>query len=199
MAALPIRNKLALGALLVISACAGSGEVLNSERIEKRFGNYGVDVLEQNHERRIASLYSGEGASRTTRTYALVDYASEPNPAFAEEHEKVRQGGSVGATFADAGWTIHKQSLFIGELEVPPSYSELGALMDLRLPQTLAVHQYLLVVSKDGREFDYAAITEVHHPDYLSGADLRALYGEILLDDSNRDAIHDFLGPPRTK
>lgn len=199
MTVLPIRNSFVPGLLLVIAACAGSGEILNSERIENRFGSYGVEVLEQTRERRIASLYSGEGASRITRTYALVDYAGGPNPAIAREHEKVRQGGSIGATFTNAGWTVRKQSLFIGELEVPPSYSELGALMNLWLPQTLAVHQYLLVVSKDRCEFDYAVITEVHHPDYLSVAELRSLYGEILLDDSNRDAIHDFLGAPRTK
>lgn len=33
-------------------------------------------------------------------------------------------------------------------------------------------------VYRDGREVRYAVITERHHPDYLTEADLRRIYGE---------------------
>ena len=68
--------------------------------------------------------------------------------------------------------------------------------MRIDLPATLATHQYLFVIRREGRSADYARITEIHHPDYLSAADLRGLFGEILFDDANRDSIHDFIGPP---
>jgi hypothetical protein len=67
------------------------------------------------------------------------------------------------------------------------------------LPDTLAVHQYLFVVSKEDNAWSYARITEVHHPDFLSAGELQAMYGEIVFDDSNRDSIHDFVGPPPGK
>ena len=63
----------------------------------------------------------------------------------------------------------------------------------------LAVHQYLLVVSKDENAWSYARITEIHHPEFLTVGELQAMYGEIVFDDSNRDSIHDFAGPPPGK
>ena len=79
---------------------------------------------------------------------------------------------------------------------MPNTYSDIGELMRIDLPESLATHVYLLIVSKDERSFTYATITEIHHPDYLSSADLKTIYGEIIFDDSNRDSIHDFIGPP---
>ena len=79
---------------------------------------------------------------------------------------------------------------------MPETYTNIGELMRISLPDSLATHVYLLIVRKDGRSFTYATITEIHHPDYLSAADLKAIYGEIIFDDSNRDNIHDFIGPP---
>lgn len=195
-----IRNSVALLIVLAaLAACAGSSSGLNSDRIERIFGSYGVEIIEQRGDRRVTSLHSGEGGDRITRTYAVVEFLGSPRAAYAREHERIIDGASIGRTFRDAGWTVRKQHLFIGELEIPESYTTIGELMRLRLPETLATHQYLFVISKDGRSFNYATITEIHHPAYLSADDLRTLYGEILFDDSNRDRIHDFIGPPTRK
>lgn len=183
--------------LVALLACAGSGEWLNSDRIERRFGSYGVDVLEDNGERRISSLYSSEASGKVTRTYAIVDYVGPAKAAYADVHERIRAGGSLGSSFRQAGWTVGKQHLFIGEFEVPPSYREIGELMQIELPATLATHHYLLTISRDERSYNYATVTEIHHPAYLTAAALREIYGEILFDDSNRDSIHDFIGAPR--
>lgn len=193
-----IRGRLLLAMIVLagLHACAGSDTWLNSERIERTFGSYGVDVVRSEPRRRETSLYSAAGNIRTTRTYAVVEFLGEPRRAYVQEHVLIEAGGSIGATFRRAGWSIEKRHLFIGELEMPDTYADIGELMRIDLPETLATHVYLLIVTKDGRSFTYATITEIHHPEYLSAADLRTVYGEIIFDDSNRDSIHDFIGPP---
>ena len=185
-----------LTATLLISACTASGPLLNSDRIEERFGSYSLDVLSQDEDRRISSLYSLHGSDRITRTYAIVEYLHSPRADYRTEHAVVLSGGSIGQTFRNTGWSIRKQNIFIDELEVPPTYRLLGNLMHIELPAILAVHQYLLIISNEERSFSYARITEIHHPDFLALYDLQRIYGEMLFDDSNRDSIRDFLGEP---
>ena len=182
--------------VLLAVACQTGEPLLNSERIERQFGNYGVEVQDATGNRRTASLYSGSGDDRVTRTYARVEFLAPDRPEYRREHDAIAGGASIGATFRQAGWTIRKQTTFIGEVEVPPEYVMLGRLMQIDLPASLAVHEYLFVVTRDGRSFTYARIVEVHHPDYMGVPDLERLYGLVVLDDSNRDRIHDFLGPP---
>ncbi|MDH3439305.1 MAG: hypothetical protein OEM63_01040 [Gammaproteobacteria bacterium] len=184
---------------LLLDGCAAAGPALNSDRIEEKFGSYGVDVIVEDDRRRVSSLYSGSGVDRVTRTYALVEFLGDARPEFSDEHAAVMRGASIGETFRRSGWSIRKQTLFIGELEVPAAYTIVGNLMQIELPDNLAVHQYLFVISREERSFSYARITEVHHPEFATQADLQAWYGEIILDDSNRDSIHDFLGPPAAK
>lgn len=194
------RNLLLIfGVICALAACAGRGQWLNSDRIERTFGSYGVDVLYSDSRRRISSLYSLTGSEKTTRTYAVVDFPATPRAEYAREHALIEAGQSIGKTFRDAGWSIDKQHLFIGELEIPATYVEIGELMRITLPATLATDVYLMIVSKDGRSFNYATITEIHHPDYLQADDLKRIYGEIIFDDSNRDSIHDFIGPPNPR
>jgi len=188
-----------IAATLVLLGCVVSGPPLNSDLIERRYGSYGVEIREADSERRVASLYSGSAGNKITRTYAVTEFLAPQRAEYRAEHERVVAGASIGTTFRAAGWDIHKQSLFIGALEVPESYSTLARLMNIGLPETLAVHEYLFIVSRDERSWSYARIVEVHHPDFLGAADLAALHGEILFDDSNRDRIHDFLGPPPGK
>ena len=80
-------------------------------------------------------------------------------------------------------------------MEIPAKYGLLSELMQIDLPQYLAAHVYLFVIRKGKNSYRYATITELHHPDYLSGADLKRIYGEILFDNSNRKRIEDFIGP----
>jgi hypothetical protein len=50
--------------------------------------------------------------------------------------------------------------------------------MHLEPTQEVAVHSYVFEVSKNGVSFEYAAITETHHPLHLTEADLRSIYGQ---------------------
>ncbi|MDH4072514.1 MAG: hypothetical protein OEV41_05350 [Gammaproteobacteria bacterium] len=182
--------------VLALAACQAGNPLLNSERIERKFGSYGVEVLATAGNRRVTSLYSGSGNEKTMRTYAVVEFPGPARPEYRKEHDAIVGGESIGSTFERAGWEIRKQSTFMGELDVPASYELIGQLMGIDLPATLAVHEYLFIIERDERSFHYAKIVELHHPAYLDAAELEALYGVIVLDDSNRDRIHDFIGPP---
>jgi hypothetical protein len=179
--------------------CAAPGVPLNSDLIERRFGSYGVQVRSADPGRRVASLYSGQAPDQTTRTYAVTEFLSPDNDAYRDLHQRIVAGASIGSTFRGAGFDIRKQSLFIGELEVPATYTTIADLMQVELPATMAVHQYLFIVSTEESSSSYARITEVHHPDFLTVSELEEMFGEILFDDSNRDSIHDFIGPPPGK
>ncbi len=185
------------GLVFYLAACA-SQEIrpaLNSERIRQTFSNYGVTVLFNDESRRVSSLYSTDGDVRTTRTYAVVEFADPATSALAAQHALVESGASIGEVFRDAGWSIEKRHLFIGAIEVPAAYTEIAGLMRVSLPQNLAVDVYYFTVNKGKRIYDYATITEIHHPDYLSAADLKDIYGAVSTGASSRESIEDFIGP----
>ena len=190
--------RIALTLTLFLLACVSqeSRPELNSERIRQTFGSYGVDVLSNNASRRVTSLYSNNGDEKITRTYAVVDFTDAATSALATEHALIESGNSIGEVFSDTGWSIEKRHLFIGEFDVPATYAEIGKLMRVGLPQILATDVYVFAVNKNNQSHNYATITEIHHPDYLSAADLKRIYGEILFDNSNRKSLEDFIGPP---
>src|SRR5690606_27059538 len=101
-------------------------------------------------------------------------YPDEIHPDAAAEHAEITNGGSIGAVFAAHGWTVTKTHRFYGELEATP---RVAAMMRSEPGRRLAMHVYVLTVAKGGTSFDYCAIAEVHHPDYLAFPDLRAIYG----------------------
>jgi hypothetical protein len=151
-----------------------SRELLNSERIAEAFGSYGIEVLGNGRTERVSRLYSVHEGRETCRTLAVVIYPDDPASALAGEHALIVAGGSIGSTFADAGWTVLKAHRYFGEL---PSTTGLDALMRVTETLPLAVHVYTLSVARDGSEHEYATIAEVHHPDYLDLEDLHAIYG----------------------
>lgn len=173
----PALIKATLAAIFLIAACGGQRPLLNSERIEMRFGSYGVDVIASDGRRRLSSLYSLNGGVRVCRTYAVVRFAQPVDPAYAAEHARVAAGQSIGAVFKSAGWTITKRHTRFGETALTGSDNNILKLMKIELPQKLATHTYVFEIAKDGQSFDYAVITEMHHPDYLTVSDLVSIYG----------------------
>jgi hypothetical protein len=155
---------------------APARELLNSERIAASFGSYGVEVLEQNAAVRVSNLFSGTGSEKTCRTFAVVQYASPTHPELRQEHAAIVAGGSLGADFAARGWEVRKTHLYYGEGAASP---KLAALMRVPAGATLAEHAYVLDVVKTGRAIEYAALVEIHHPDYLGLTDLAEIYGEV--------------------
>ena len=142
---------------------------MNSERIAAAFGTYGVEVLEQDEQVRVSNLFSGAGADKTCRTFAIVRYAPRIDAAVRAEHAEIVAGGSIGAVFAAHGWEVRKTHLGYSER---PASARLASLMRVDVGTPLAEHVYVLDVVKDGRKIEYAALAEIHHPDYLDLADL---------------------------
>jgi hypothetical protein len=149
-------------------------ELLNSERIAQAFDSYGIEVLEGDAEFRVSNLYSTDRNERTCRTFAVVRYPDTVDPEFATEHAEILRGGSIGAIFAARGWQVRKTHLAYGEVAASP---RLAALMRVAENTRLAEHLYVLDVVKDGRAYQYAALVEIHHPEYLRSDELQAIYG----------------------
>ena len=154
------------------------GPLLNSERIERKFGNYGIQVIEHSSRIRVSNLYSATVSGKTTRTLAIVFYPTKIHPPFADEHRKIVVGGSIGSVFKDKGWSISKKHRYFGEISSSPEYRGLYQMMGGIEPSNLTVHVYDFNISKEGEEFKYATISEIHHPDYLGLDEVEVIYDE---------------------
>jgi hypothetical protein len=189
----PRRLRSALAAAWVLAALAAAGqppnrELLNSERIQQAFGSYGVEVLANDTRARVTNLYSVDAGTKTCRTFAVVRFPALIDATVATEHATITNGGSIGAVFAANGWRVLKTHLAFRELEATP---RLANLMHVAVGTRLAEHAYVLDVAKDGKTVEYAALVEIHHPEYLRRADLERIYGNAAV--GNRQALLDEL------
>lgn len=171
-----VRRVIRVASAAILAACASPSDVLNSERIEARFGSYGVEILAQDASERRASLYSFTHDGRITRTYALVQFEVPLAAELRKHHEAVIDGASLGATYRAAGFSIRKITRHIGQMTLTDISHPLAQLMRLERPQRLAMHVYRLELVRGGTFWTYATIVEVHHPDYLGVDQLHAIY-----------------------
>jgi hypothetical protein len=184
----------ALAAAGVLAALGAAGqpsirELLNSERIQQAFGSYGVEVLTSGARTRITNLYSVDAGTKTCRTFAVVRFPAVIDAAVATEHATITNGGSIGAVFAANGWRVLKTHLAFRELDATP---RLASLMHVAVGTRLAEHVYVLDVVRDGKTVEYAALIEIHHPEYLRRADLERIYGGAAVGD-RRALLDDLL------
>jgi hypothetical protein len=149
-----------------------SSNLLNSERIARKFGGYGIDVLYSSAALRVSNLYDSK---HITRTLAIVDYPKAIDSLFSKEHQLIVQGGSIGSTFKANGWKIEKKNIFLGELPPSTDWNKLYHLMGNISPTKLSIWIYVFYIRKDDKVFPYATISEVYHPDYLSLTDLKCI------------------------
>jgi len=149
----------------------------NSDRIRLKFGNYGIEVVENDPRIRVSKLFSSSASVKTNRTFAVVMYPALIEPAFRNEHEAIINGQSIGIVFKESGWQIEKRHQYIGELEPLSDISGVHSVFgDIGEIQPV-IHVYSLIVKKDNAQFHYASIAEVHHPDYLELEELKAICG----------------------
>ncbi len=182
---------LAAGPRVEADARAADADLLNSERIEQRFGSYGVQVLESGPRLRISNLFSGGADERIGRTFAVVTYPATINPRLEREHGLILAGGSIGAVLAAHGWRVDKTHLYYGELDSGPRVERL---MGGLAPTKLAVHVYALDAVRDDARIRYAVLAEVHHPDYLRLEDLVEIYGEVAIGgETDAQAVAELL------
>ncbi len=148
-----------------------SVNLLNSERIAKKFGGYGIDVLHAGSQLRVSNLYDGK---KVTRTLAIVNYPERIDSAFSKEHTEIINGGSIGTVFKKHGWKIEKKNIYFGEIAAG-NYKELYKLMGNIAPSRLSIWIYVFMIRKNGKQYSYATISEIYHPDYLFLADLKCM------------------------
>lgn len=151
---------------------------MNSERIKQEFGSFGIDVLECSTERRVSSLYSLEDGRKICRTHAVVEFNAAAVPALQAEHDRVLAGESIGAVFKSRGWTINKRHTRLGSIRLTDREAAIAGSMQVEPPLEVAMHSYIFEVRRDASALEYATITELHHPHYLTEADVQAIYGE---------------------
>ncbi len=180
MRAIDSLTMLAFSALLGVAAPTLADEraspTLNSERIEQRFGSYGIEVLSQADSVRAASLYSLEHDEPVTRTFAVTRLPDSVDAQLDEAHERILAGASIGATLAEAGWKVDRRHLWIGEV---PATTGIARLMHIDAPSRLAIHIFDLEISRTSERLRYATIAEIHHPDYLDQDGVIDLFGRV--------------------
>jgi hypothetical protein len=177
-----------------LDACAFESELLNSERIEQRFGGYGVDVLCQASGIRRSNLYSVDDGKRICRTYAVVQFVDQDLSELADAHQAVLSGHSIGATFKTTGWQIKKATVHVGNVDICGPQHAIGKLMRLETVENLAMHAYRLILDKNSQSIHYATIVETHHPAYLTEPELLDLYGSELESRLAAGDIQDLVG-----
>lgn len=152
-------------------------ELGNSDRIRLKFGNYGIEIVENGLRIRVSNLYSMTDGIKTNRTFAVVMYPEVIEPAFDKEHEAIIKGQSIGIVFKENGWQIEKHHQYIGELDIGSDYSAVHSVFGDIGAVRPVIHVYSLLIKKNNVQFHYASIAEVHHPDYLVLEDLQAIFG----------------------
>ncbi len=153
--------------------------LLNSERIQACFGSYGVEVLEQQGNLRISSLYSLAADMRITRTLAISEFATDLPETLQTPYQAIRDGASMGATLEAAGWRVKKRNRYFGEVPVSTSFRCMSGL-PVDSTQVLAVQVYDLWVLRNGQEVHFALLAELHDPRYLTLQDLQRIYPAMI-------------------
>ncbi len=162
--------------------------LLNSQRIERIFGNYQIEVLKNGEQLRVSDLHTLADGVRTTRTLALVTYDEKIDQELTDEHRMIVRGRSIGEVFLEHAWVVEKENRYFGEIEVNQDYAATYSKMGDIPATNLAVHIYELFVRKGDLRVHYANIAEVHHPDYLDAAELHAIYAEFFEENLELDA-----------
>jgi len=187
---------LAATCIALLVSCSSPPPLLNSERIEQRFGSYGVEVIRADENIRYSSLHSLENGEPVTRTLAVVEFA-DPMPApLRAAHQQIVSGESIGATFKSAGWSIDKPLLGYDVLAASPRFGRVYELMGLDEPAPLAVHRYRLQLLQGDEALEYATISEIHSPAYLTAEEVREIYGQPSSGPTTTaTAVDDLLAP----
>lgn len=162
--------------------------LLNSQRIERIFGSYEIDVLKNDPELRVSDLHSISDGVPTTRTLALVTYDEQIDQELTDEHRMIVRGSSIGEVFLNQAWVVEKENRYFGEIEASSDFAPLYRRMGEIEPTALAVHIYELFVRKGDLRHHYADIAEVHHPDYFDLNDLHKIYAEFFEENLEPDA-----------
>ena len=177
--------------LMIAFLCSGcAGNLLNSERIEKKFGSYGIEIIENTGSSRVSFLYSLDKNCQQNlslketqigihckqyKTRAIVKFLNTND--VIDEHTKIHKGASIGATFKNQNWIIKKENILISEIHNKENQiiNEWSNNPNL---EKFAFHIYDISLKKNQLQLKYAQIIEIHNPNYLIIDDLIEIYDE---------------------
>ncbi|MDG1016142.1 MAG: hypothetical protein P8O19_04690 [Woeseiaceae bacterium] len=177
--------------LMIALLCSGcASNLLNSERIEKKFGSYGIEIIENTGSSRVSFLYSLDKNCQQNlslketqigihckqyKTLAIVKFLNTND--VIDEHTKILKGASVGATFKNQNWIIKKENILISEIHNKENQiiNEWSNNPDL---EKFAFQIYDISLKKNQLQLKYAQIIEIHNPNYLIIDDLIEIYDE---------------------
>lgn len=152
--------------------------LLTSERINAKFGSFGVQVLLQDElsNIRFSNLYSLENGEKITRTLALVNFVEKIDPRLKKTHQEILDGASLGATLTKHGFLLQKNIVFTGVFDgLPP---QLNAMM--KVPNTeFAATIYEVLVKINNDTVPYCTITEIFSPAFVSKTELTSLHQQF--------------------
>ena len=173
-------SSLYVSLLFILLSCNNITEskntLLNSERIEQKFGSYGIDIVQSDNQSRVSFLYSLDPNNKNKKNYhtlAIVKFKETREVSII--HERILNGGSIGKSFKKEGWEIDKTNHQMMVISNPDKL-----LFKSWLPQisneNLALHFYELNVKTENYYYLYAEILEIHHPKYLGFSDITEIY-----------------------
>jgi len=151
--------------------------MLNSERIESCFGSYGVEIVEQQGNLRISSLYTLAADIRITRTLAISEFASDLPASLETAYQAIRAGSSMGATLQASGWRVDKRQRYLGEVPARDAWRCMSGQAESGAGEMLAVQVYDLYVVSATETVRFALLAELHDPRYLTLTDLQQIDG----------------------
>jgi len=127
---------------------------LNTEALADRFGPITTELISQDEDSRKVWFRDAHGIPRGYAVSRLA-FKGEAPTVLALAHRQIVNGGSMGKTFKDFGFTIKKAQLNETVEALPVELREpLGAAMGTR-------RRYIFtVVTSDGREYSYAHVEE---------------------------------------
>ena len=153
--------------------------LLNSARIELKFGSYGVQILAQDQVAgiRLSGLYSEHGDERIARTIAFTQYNANIHDKLKMAHQEILAGGSIGSSLKKYGFDIKKDLLFKGLVE-----DMLDRLQNLmHTPgHAFATVIYNLEAKEGYNYYPYCTIVEVYSPDFLTVLEVDQVYPEFI-------------------
>ena len=167
----PVR--LGVGSALSVVLMSGAyavdvaGERLNSDVIKTRFGSYGVRVLEQDRQRRLASLFSSHEGREITRTLALTEFTVPVAPALLAIDQDIRAGASLGATLRGAGWQVIKSGAVECLGKAGGFFAGLAG-NGVTPDSPILLRAYGLSARQGDTVIDYATIAEAYHPQHIA-------------------------------
>lgn len=143
---------------------------MNSDNIEARFGSYGVEIITQAENTRLANLYSEHEGARICRTLAMTCFLASPPEELAAAHQKILGGSSMGATLRREGWRVVKSDAAFAQCVAGMEFARLSH-NTVAPDATLAVQLYKLQAVSASQRHDYAIVVEAYHPQHIPPSD----------------------------